>query len=154
MEDGDQFYFDGHSTVSLKWPTRQAFLASLPKPNLFHLAVNEDKNDEEDCHDFYYDDSGDALCWATTMGTAMASAAVTDESENNPLLVVQNDEEEECEYTYFDRIGGEELCWLSFAQTAAAAHKEMTQHPGHPVVDDDCENTYYDDTGDLLCWAI
>lgn len=145
MEDGDQYYFDGHTSVSLKWPTRAAFAGTLPKTTDIHLAVADNTrlvgDDEEDCDDFYYDDSGDVLCWvaAATTGT---------------VLEINNNEEEECEHTYFDRIGGEELCWLSFADVPVAAHKEMTQHPGHPEMEEDCEHPYYDDTGDILCWAI
>ncbi|CAB9519650.1 expressed unknown protein [Seminavis robusta] len=157
MEGGEeeQFYFDGHTSVSLRWPTRQAFLDSLHKP-AFHMTVDnvvqeQEQEEEEDCEEHYYDDTGDVLCWAT-MGAAMASSA-------QPEPVMMEEEEEECEHTYFDRIGGDELCWATFldvAQTVDIA-KQLTSHPGNGrehMDEEDCEETCYDDTGDLLCWAI
>ena len=147
----DQFYFDGLAPVSLRWPTRQAFLASLPKPNL-QGNVDASTDNKADCDDFYYDDSGDVLCWATSMTSTRARV------DQATKIYVRVEETKECEYGYFDRIGGEELCWLSFVDNGqtVANHKTMTQHPGlsKEVEDEECENVYYDDTGNAMCWAF
>ena len=153
VKESEDFYFDGLTPVSLRWPTRQAFLVSLPKSNA-HIApqgeANVSTDNESDCNDFYYDDSGDVLCWATSMASTRATG---DEKTN-----LQVEETEECAYGYFDRIGGEELCWLSFLDNGqtVANHKTMTQHPGLPrtVEDEDCDHMYYDDTGNAMCWAF
>lgn len=151
MEDGDQYYFDGHMSQLLRWRTRQAFLASQPKRSLqFTVETKGLADEEEDCADFYYDETGDALCWATVG----ASKAFVDETSPE-MAVVEEQKEEECEHSYFDRIGGDVMCWLTFldvAQTVAATDK--FKHPGHVEFDENCEEPYYDDTGDLLCWAI
>lgn len=160
MEDGDNFYFDGQFATSLNWPTRSAFLASLPKPTAeLHLSVNEEKKEKEDCDNYYYDDSGGLLCWAT-IETAKASMALEQQQQQNAVGTTMADHgEEECEHTYFDRIGGDSLCWafLGVAETLAASvsTKHLTTHPGHQKFDeDDCEEHYYDDMGDIMCWVV
>ena len=66
-------------------------------------------------------------------------------------------EEEDNEHTYFDRIGGDTLCWMGVSETLVASTKKLTDHltshPGHEEFDEDCKEHYYDGA-DILCWAI
>ena len=152
--DTDDYYFDGYTPVAFKWPTQKTFLASLPIQNT-RTASNVDRgasvNNGEECDDYYYDHSGDVLCWATNI-PAKAHARV----DETTRVQEGASETQKCKHGYYDRIGGEELCWLSFTDRGqtVAAHKFMVQHPRFPDDDDDnCPNPYYDDTGNKMCWA-
>lgn len=149
--ENDHFYFDGHTSIALKWPIRQAFLVSRPNSKDHLVSKIVSVPSEEECDDYYYDDAGDVLCWATS--TRSSSRARLDETTE---LNKAPDKTTECDYGYFDRIGGEELCWLSFfdrGQTVAA-HKTMVRHPGLPDDDENCQNPYFDDMGNQACWAF
>ena len=77
-----------------------------------------------------------------------------------PWTSDKENDEEDCEHTFFDRIGGDVLCWanlMNSPETIAATKKlteHLTSHPGHEEFDEDCEDIYYDETGDALCWVI
>lgn len=77
----------------------------------------------------------------------------------------QDDEDEEgCDEsrTFFDRVGGDGdvLCWAYLMDAEEHSHAtrrltdHLTSHPGHEEFDEDCEDVYYDDSGDALCWVI
>ena len=86
----------------------------------------------------------------------------TDECLRNRKLpwIAEAEEEEDCEHTFFDRIGGDFLCWAYLMDRAddlkltQRLTDHLTSHPGHEEFDEDCEEVYYDDTGDALCWVI
>ena len=46
---------------------------------------------------------------------------------------------------------------MNNAEAMAATKRltdHLTSHPGHAEFDEDCEDFYYDDSGDALCWVI
>lgn len=78
-------------------------------------------------------------------------------AQDQSLYSMEGEEEEDCEHHFFDRIGGDVLCWTEYmglAETLKHAKKVTDQlsttHSGHEVFnEEECDEPFYDETGDV-----
>lgn len=113
----DHHFFDGHG-ATIKWNDLLHVKHVQVKAPMLTIRNIRDG----DCADFYYDETGDAICWATSssnrvdrhyydgVGETLQWGDIVHSMPASPKNVsVMASVEEDCEHKYFD--GFDEMCW-------------------------------------------